>query len=597
MFKDNELKPAPRIWLANYIKLVLSFCAFGLVGATLYFEAHNLFAMPLFDDMFDRLRMYRSLGDTITFIKYLFAPHNEHRILTTRLLALLDEDLLGGKEYVQVTSSHVLQFLSSLLAYHAFSRVACEKLTIGARVLLYSALVLLFINPNFLYTLLVPFQVQHAIMEMLCVLAALMVSGASEKEDGPALTDWRFLVSLLALAVVASFTLGNGPVILLTAAACAIVLRWRLTTTLALIALAMIHTALVFGTTEFVGQKSYAIAKVLNFALVYLGSPFLRFDPWPASYATYATSHGFATAAGAVVLATGVVFALARLFKPGLGGSLAVFGLALIVIVIASGLAGGLSRAQFGLLEGGNKKYASFAALGWVGCLAIYISLLRAWFVSWSIAVEAVSVVALLLLVPLSAIGFEREARLWQKETERNWEAAIAVLLKVNTPALNDIYQPPTEIADYVRFVDPLNRGVFAQFRYRWGDDAPQAFARMRATTCRGSAQDLMPIPSADRPNVFDANGAPMKMNGWAWIESDHAPAATVIAVDPKNHIVGLAKTTRPSETAEEWLSQKFDRDVGWFGFARVEETPLRFFAISRNGRRYCELGGVGDVR
>lgn len=70
-----------------------------------------------------------------------------------------------------------------------------------------------------------------------------------------------------------------------------------------------------------------------------------------------------------------------------------------------------------------------------------------------------------------------------------------------------------------------------------------------------------------------------------------------MIAVDPKNRIVGLARTTRPGEIAEEWLSQKLGRDVGWFGFARVEETPLRFYAISRNGRHYCALGGIGDVR
>ena len=578
-------------------KLILSFCALSLIIATIYFESEHLFAIPIYDDMFDRLRMYRAIPDPNKFIEYLFSPHNEHRITTTRLLALLDELQFGGREYVQIFSANIFQCISLLLTVTAFNRGQGHTSTIGGYLFLCSSLLLLFVNPDFLYTLLVPFQVQHAIMELLCVAAALVISGAAEKDGGPTPRDKGFFASLLALALVASFTLGNGPVILLSAAACALVLRWRMTTTLVLIALAVAHVAIVLFTTNSVGEKSHDIMQMLRFAVIYWGSPFMRFEAWPGGYVTYGSSPAFAMAAGVVVLATGVFVAIARIFKPGLGGSLAVFGLVLLMIVIATGLAAALSRAQFGVLEAGNKKYASFAALGWVGSLAIYVALLRAWFASRTLVAEIVALVPLLFLLPLSAIGFERETRLWAKETNRVQEAATAVLLGVNTPALKDIYQPPDDIADYVKFTEPLNRGVFAQFTYRWGEDAGPALARMHATTCRGSAQDLTPVPPEERGGVFHTPGTPAKISGWTWMDSDHAPAPTVIAVDPKNRIVGLARTTRPGEIAEEWLSQKLGRDVGWFGFARVEETPLRFYAISRNGRHYCALGGIGDVR
>jgi hypothetical protein len=594
---ENDADKRLVAYVYEYAKTALSFCAFAVIVATIYFEGHHLFAMPIYDDMFDRLRMYRAMVSGTSFFEYLIAPHNEHRIFTTRLLELLDEVAFGGKEYVQVVSAHVLQFASSLLTLYVFRRADRRGMTRGASVLLFSALVLLFVNPNFLYTLLVPFQVQHAIMEILCVLAAVVVSGASEQEHGPALRDVRFFAALLALAVIASFTLANGPVILLAAAASAVALRWRMTTTLVLVALALVHLVLVVATTHSVGEKSHDIMAVLKFVLVYLGAPFSRFDPWPGSYVTYATSTAFAMTAGAIILATGVLFGIARLLKPGFGGSLAVFGLVLLLIVVATGLAGGISRAQFGVLEGGSKKYASFAALGWVGSFAIYVALLRARFASRAFAVEATSLVVLLLLLPLSAIGFGRETRLWQKGVDRNWEAATAVLFKVNTSALQDIYQPPADIANYVKFVEPLNRGVFAEFPYRWGQDAAALLQKMHATTCRGSAQQLTPLGSADRVSVFDAPGTPAKISGWTWMDSDHAPARMVIAVDPTHHIVGLARTTRPGEIAEEWLSEKMGRDVGWFGYARIQETPLRFYAISRNGRHYCDLGGVGDVR
>lgn len=596
----NDAAKSGVAYFYDYAKIALSFCAFVLIAATINFEAHHLFAMPTYDDMFDKLRMYRagtSAGER-SFVDYLLSAHNEHRILTTRLLALLDEVVFWGRELVQVFAAHILQFASSLLALYAFCRAEGRALPLGSRVLLFAALVLLFVNPNFLYTLVDPFQVQHAIMETLCVLAALVIGVASGQEDGPTPRDVRFFGSLLGLAVVATFTLGNAPVILLAAAAAAVVLRWRASTTLVLIALAIVHLALVVATTASIGENSHDIASVLKFTLIYLGAPFSRFDPWPGVYVTYWSSSAFAMAAGVVVLATGVVFGIARLVKPGLGGSLAIFGLVLLMIVVATGLAGGVSRAHFGVLEGGSKKYASFAALGWVGSLAIYVALLRAWAGSRLLAAEAAPIVALLLLLPLGAVGYERETRLWAKETDRVWEAAIAVAFEVNSAAaMQDIYQPPEDIADYVKIVKPLGRGVFANLRFHWGQDLAPLLQKMHATTCRGSAQDLTPIPEGDQAKVFDAPGTPAKISGWTWMDSDRAPAPMVIAVDPTNRIVGLGRTTRPGEIAEEWLSQKMGRDVGWFGYARIDQTPLRFYAISRNGRHYCDLGEIGDVR
>ncbi len=595
-FQSNDHVEKNVSFLFDYIKISLSLAAFALVGATIWFEAHHLFAMASYDEMFDKLRMYRALAGETSLAGYLTVPHNEHRILTTRLLELLDESAFGGRDYVQIVCSHLLQFASSLLALYAFCRGEGRGMPLSVRVLLYSALVILFVNPNFLYTLIDAFQVQHAIMETLCVLGAVLVSNASEQEGGPKLRDGRFFASLLALAVVASFTLGNGPVILLAAAATAVVLRWRASTTLVLIGLALAHVAVVALTTKSGGDMTHDAVAVFEFTLTYLGAPFSRFDPYPGGYVTYAASPAFAMVAGAIVLATGVLFGLARLVKPGLGGSLAVFGLVLLMIVVATGLLGGVARAHIGVLEGGSKKYSSFSVLGWVGALAIYVALLRARFAAPRLVTEAVAMVALLVLLPLTVMGFDRETRLWAKGADRNWEAATAVLLKVNAPALQDIDQPPEDVAEFVKYAEPLKREIFAQLPYRWGEDIAPMLARMHATTCRGSAQDLTVI-SGDLPHVFDEPGSPATMSGWTWMDGDKAPAPTVIAVDPKNRIVGVARTTRPGENGEEWLSQKLGRDVGWFGYARINDTPLRFYAISRNGRHYCDLGGVGDVR
>ena len=85
----------------------------------------------------------------------------------------------------------------------------------------------LFVNANFFYTLIVPFQVQHAIMTLLVIVTAILVAQASpEKMSGAG--EARFVGVLVVIAIVATFTLGNAPVILIAGATTAVALRWPL---------------------------------------------------------------------------------------------------------------------------------------------------------------------------------------------------------------------------------------------------------------------------------------------------------------------------------------------------------------------------------
>ena len=111
---------------------------------------------------------------------------------------------------------------------------------------------------------------------------------------------------------------------------------------------------------------------MIIFALIYWGAPFYRFDTWPSGYVTWEGAKPIeiyaAATFGGIVLATAIVFGLVRLAKPNFGGRLAMFGLVILSIIIATGCAAAHSRAQFGILEGASKKYSSFAAL-WLAFL------------------------------------------------------------------------------------------------------------------------------------------------------------------------------------------------------------------------------------
>jgi hypothetical protein len=251
---------------------------------------------------------------------------------------------------------------------------------------------------------------------------------------------------------------------------------------------------------------------------------------------------------------------------------------------------------QFGIFEGANKKYASFAALGWLGVLVVAAGMARQRLARWRWAESAVFAAMLALVLPLSIVGYYRETAIWQKMADTNWENAMAAFLHVNDgDRLHGIDGNEDELAEYLGEVERRGRGIFSYFTFRWGDDAGSVLARMRETPCQGSAQSLDQIPEANRTELFPDPGTPEVMFGWGWVNRDRAPPLTIIAVDSHNRIVGVARTTRTSALAEEVTGRKFYQDVGWFGLARLTEPPpLKIFGLSRDGRYYCSLGSLG---
>jgi hypothetical protein len=531
-------------------------------------------------------------------MQYLISAHNEHRIFTTRLFICIDEFIFSGREYTQVIMTNAFQLSSAYMVYRLVFLAAMGN-TWGAaeKFLAFSTIALLFINPNLFYTLIVPFQLEQAIMAFLCLISAWLVSRSASHAPETKLT--YLIPGLLVLALIGTFTLANAPAILIGAAATAVVLRWNTRVILLLTVLAIAHTAIALITTTAVGTTSHDPVRILKFTLIYWGAPFLRFGPWPSHYVTWWSSAYLAGSFGAVVLGTAVVFAFLRLIKPGFGGRTAVFGFMMLVIVIVTGVAAAHSRAQFGILEAANKKYASFAALGWLGVLAVFSGMARHR-LSFSRRPEiAAFAVMLTLLLPLAALGYARETRLWQKAIDRNWEASLVAFLQINDRnRLGDLYTEESGLGEYLGYIAPKGRSIFSRFPFRWGDDAKGFLAAHQKTDCRGEVETLNPIAASALTTLFQVPGTPVSISGWAWMDEDRQPPGTIIAVDSRERIVGAARITRTSARAEEWLGQKLDQNAGWFGFARLTEPPpVMFFALSRDGKRVCALGGVGNVR
>ena len=585
-------------FVVNVLLAIGTVLAASVESHTLAWETNNLFAIPWYDDMFDHVRMHNAMGSFSRFMSYAVSPHNEHRIFTGRLVSFLDERFFTGREYGQVIATNVLQALATFISWVAFVRSGyfSNRYT---RLSIFFIIAIFFFNPNFLYTLIIPFQLPFGIIACICVSAALIMSEASAQESLSHLDHIRLIGKLLLLATVATLTLGNAPIVLIAAAAAAVVLRWKPSISAAMITLALIHVAAMLAITPAASARSHDVVAIFKFALMYLGSPFIRLDPWPASFMTWRDSPFIAALCGGVVFVTAVVFAVARRMHPGLGGRLAIFGFVLLTVVIGTSLAAGLSRAQFGILEGANKKYASFAALGWLGVYAVFSGVLFQLRESHRRVVPASMVMALVILLAFTLSGSRREERLWEKARNKTWEAALASFVQINDSdelKLLDTSEP--EVAEYIQYAGARGIGVFAYFPFRMGDDAAAFLSSRKETTCKGEVESISPIESKQSARYFDVVGAPATISGWAWMAEEHKPATTVIAVDATNHIVGAARSIRRSARAEESLAQTFDQNLGWFGFGRTTQwQQVKFYALSNSGKLFCPLGPLGSVR
>ncbi|MBI4403851.1 MAG: hypothetical protein HY537_06815 [Deltaproteobacteria bacterium] len=562
-----------------------------------FWETQHFFAMPIFDDFYDHMKMYKASGSLSAFIKYLFSNHNEHHILTTRILAVLDEFYLGGREHLQIITSNLLQILSAFIVWRAYI-YPMHRLNAQDAVWIFLTIVLFFLNGSFLSNLIFPFQVQHFIMNFLCLWAAFFIAKASANE-GELFTS--FLVKIVLLAAIATVTLGNAPAILIAATIAAFVFRWswRKIATLAVLAGVHIAVGILLAKSTIVGPRN--LMGIIQFACVYLGGPLVRLDPWPASYVTWSGTMAVSAITGFIIIAIGIVSTCVRFVRPGFGGTPFAFGFVLLTMVGITAVAAGYQRLPFGVAEGASPKYSTFSVLGWLGVMMIFVGWARHVFGIRHKMSDAVIVCALFVLLPLSYLGYARETRIWKKALDVNWEASMAVFLQINVKSHLVWFDPQfgPALAIYVeKYVKPHGRGIFSYYPFRWGDDANAVAAGRHETPCRGMVETIRRLPPDELTNVFHVPGSVFSVSGFTWMENDRGPAKDIVVVDSDNHIVGLAHSTRTSASAEESFGQKFDVNLGWFGFVRVE-TPsqLRFFALSSDGKSFCALSLAPHMR
>jgi hypothetical protein len=467
--------------------------------ASAYIVINTYSPLPHWDEwaLFDHLAKGGSWS-----LSWLWAQHNEHRILTTKIFFLLDVQLFRGTQIFLLTCIFLVQLLQvALLSWslRAFGGWRGSLWRVGTGLIAYCILC-----PTQYENLVWGFQVQFVMTACMATLAIASLL-LYQRDDRT-----KYLVTSIAAATIATWSLANGMLLwpLLIVASLWLRMRAHVWRTL-LVAGALNLGLYFFHYHRSSGDTGLApIGKSLRYVGVYFGSTFVRH-----SSGLTAVLAGIAGLLAAAVL---IVAALRRRDDSSpLANELAL----LMLFTLATAAITSTGRLHLGVEQATASRYQTFALLFWC-CLGLAI-LARVSGSSkqqWLAAGLCIAMLAFATQVRLPLIDAQwRQLRLKK--------ISLALLTGVHDDDLLAEGFPDPQLvlrsADYMR---QHQLSIFA------GPDASllgkpfaQVFHEVPSTACFGALDSEEILPTED--------GQAMRLNGYAWDNSRQQPAKDILVV------------------------------------------------------------------
>jgi hypothetical protein len=585
----GQTRAVPTVLAAAFLALAL-----WTVGITLWMERIAYTALP-WGDHWDHWRTVLADGYSLDM---LFAQHNEHRILTARVLFWLDEHLFGATNTFVFAAILLVQGLHALLLWRLGARASGQA---GAASVALAGLSLTMMFAahqfsNFTWA----FQVQFVLVFLLANVTFYLLLRDRDQAARAGGLPGAWFVGAVAAAWATTFTMANGLVVwplLLALAACLRAPRGRVAVLALNAAVAWALYLWDFHTPPHHGSMIDGLRqlpKSLAFTAAYVGSPvdatvtFLGLaagpvvDAWRVPLAVTAGTVGGLLALRHVVRAI-IDPASAR------GAQLAL--LSGLGFTLASALMTGLGRAPtFPLTEAMTSRYLTPALVFWA-CLAML-----AWAEASAPGEEGERPRAgwrfgsTLLLLLIVFIGAPQYPRLDHARGFVNYlnEAEAAMVANVYDKQLwgRYYYAPDTlpTVLDYFREHD------LSVFRQDWTAWPGQRFASLfddrSGAECLGSFDEVSPIASA-RPGF--------RFQGWAWDVREQQGAARVVFVDESGLVLGSTSVvqTRP-DVVLALPATVPSPEVGWLGYApSTSASRVDAFLIREDDRSGCKIGSI----
>ena len=334
------------------------------------FLAYFPFAIILtpYGDVLDWLNGYYSLADQNLWA-YLWAPHNGHRLLFTKLLTIGDARLFGG-----LSSPVAWVCLCALLVAAALALSGIRRSVDDAQTRRWvTAVAVLLLFPTSSYaSFAYPVNSQHPLVGFFVFLACVLLARAATDADNQRLVRNAYFLLALAAAGCASLTSLNGlmvwPIL--------VWMSWALRLGRGYgFALATLGILVVTGFSYHYPFSSEIkasvgglgdIAHIVKYLIEYHGMPWVEIGPlyWPAMVL------------GAAVLSLSI-FSLKGLFTPRTRPPAAIVSLAMLTFSLTTAAMIAAGRHQLDLLPA--HRYSIFLLITFVALFVLNIPVFERW--------------------------------------------------------------------------------------------------------------------------------------------------------------------------------------------------------------------------
>lgn len=546
----------------------LTIVLLALVGGVLHYSP-----IPFWDMWDGSLSFYMDLqgGNREALVR----PHNEHRIILSRLLFLLDFELFGGKSAFLITVNYLLVFTMAGLFWNILYNLHADKISRPAS-MVFSVFItaLLFFwtqHENFTWG----FQSQFLLSPLL-MLASLM---ALSRDQGTNSNRTVFIIACL-MGVLNCGTMANG---LLTLPALFVagwllrlpVLKLAIIATLAVAMFALYFSGPVMSASE--GSPSQLIGnlpKILVYWFCYLGSPL--YEPLGGGLIAGAM-------AGAAGMALVGLYALTAIH--GLAGKdhdrtkivLFVF----IGFILHTGILTAIGRVDLGLPSAVSSRYTTPALLAWASLLCLYSPLILRQFENKSPhRIAALSMTAALTLGMLSyqtaALKVDRERAFAQRI------AMLALELGINDRLfISSVYPAPERALAIARRASDRNLSSFgiAPFRDLGIRMGQTSVATSQTGLCQGRIEDATALEEA--PGF-------LRIRGWILEDSARPNTELITFQNDRSLISGFALTGAPRAEFTAPAASRPADSADFLGYIRAEERLPTVTAFLGSGK--CTL-------
>ena len=574
--------PDSRLSVVLSYAILLAGIGAGIASAYIIVTTYS--PLPHWDEwaLFDHL----ATGNAT--LSWLWAQHNEHRILVPKIFFLIDVYSFRGTQAFLLTSIFAVQLLQiALLSFSLWTLggMRGSAWRAGTGLIAYCILC-----PTQQENLIWGFQLQFVIPAAMATLSTLTLLLYHRK---PRL--WLLALSIFA-ATLATWSLANGMLLwpLLLLAALLLGMRRSVLLVIALFAAGNIGLYLYRyhrpgPTAEFPGLI-LAADRILHYVAVYFGSTFVRHS-----------SGWIPLLAGTAGLWVAVAIIIRTLPQRGTSSLLQLELSLLMLLCIATAFITATGRLHLGLEQATASRYQTFALLFWCSLgLAILAQFTKPRVARSSASfalgrgssdggtpVQAARANAFCGFLLVLMLGFATQVRLplidaqWRQL--RLMRISLSLLTSVHDPAaLADAYPDPQAVLRAAQYMEDHHLSIFAGDLYaKLGQPFDAAYHVRPATDCSGYISSTQVLPAND--------GEGLRITGSAWDKLSNRPAREIVAVS-HDRIIGYGTSVSIPQDSSAARPDSDPARFGWVAYLHhVPPGQIQLYAaVGRNSGDVC---------